>query len=136
MRLWISLLALLAPAAVCAGVNEWINVGPEGGRVASIVVDPQDAATVYAGTSAGLFKSTDNGQSWSNSGLIGWGVERLVIDPQTPATLYAVAVGDDDSGVTKQFKSLDGGQSWTEQGYCCVVAVDPKNTSTLYALAG
>ena len=57
------LLAILAAGTVWPAVNEWTNVGPEGGRVQCVAVDPQDPATVYAGTSVGVFKSTNGGAS-------------------------------------------------------------------------
>src|SRR5262249_32210052 len=121
-----------------AGANSWTNVGPEGGSARFLVADPQNPAVIYAVTGVGLFKSNDGGENWANAGLIGWTVRTLVIDPQNPTTLYAFTDGhpDDDSEVRKQFRSNDGGTSWSEQSCCCVAAVDPKNSSTLYALAG
>ena len=87
--------------------------------ISLLVIDPQDPATIYAATTSGIHKSTDEGASWSpvNSGLtdtlqaygVGTNVWALVIDPVTPATLYAGT----DLGV---FKSTDGGANWSPTG--------------------
>ena len=144
---WMPLLAILAAGTVWAGVNEWTNVGPEGGGPGFLVFDPRDPATVYTGTGVGVFKSKDAGASWSNAGLIGWPVVSLVIDPQNSSTLYAVTGGyaSDDIDTHHVFKSTDGGAIWNEadsglpaQGPCCVRlwAISPQNPAALYALAG
>jgi photosystem II stability/assembly factor-like uncharacterized protein len=78
--------------------------------VSSLAVDPQTPATLYAGTSDGVFKSIDGGAHWgfSMTGVesVGMGVSAVAIDPQAPATLYAATLG---AGV---FRSTDGGRSW------------------------
>ncbi len=74
----------------------------------AVVVDPSQSSTLYAGTSAGVWKSVDGGASWSEArtGLPRRGsVFALAIDSRRPSTLYA---GSDD-GV---YKSSDGGLSW------------------------
>ena len=63
---------LLARAAIFAGVNV-TDIGPEGGSFQSLVVDPQDPRTLYAGArTAGVFKSIDGGAHWSYAGLSGF----------------------------------------------------------------
>jgi photosystem II stability/assembly factor-like uncharacterized protein len=142
---WMLLLAILAAGTVWAGVNEWTNVGPGNGGAGFLVFDPRDPATVYAGTSVGVFKSRDRGASWSNAGLIGWAVASLAIDPRNPSTLYAVTVTwGDDFGGSQVFKSTDGGASWNEAGsglpsqrsWIQLLVIAPQNTDTLYALTG
>ena len=82
--------------------------------VRELAIDPQNPATVYAGTggddalSGGVFKSTDGAQTWravNAGGLPAVFVGGLAIDPQTPATVY-VGIG---LGV---FRSTDGGGTW------------------------
>src|ERR1700730_13174800 len=53
------------PEIVSAGANVWTRLGPEGGPVTALAIDPRNSATVYAATSAGLFKSVDEGAVWS-----------------------------------------------------------------------
>jgi photosystem II stability/assembly factor-like uncharacterized protein len=138
------LITALSIAAQCLHADAgWINVGSGGGPIRVLVSDPQNPATMYAGTDVGLFKSNDGGASWDNSGLNGLNVGELVVDPQTPATLYVVtSAGSDEDDATAIFKSTDGGASWNESDSglagldtCCGawLAIDPLNTATLYA---
>ncbi|NUM48277.1 MAG: hypothetical protein HUU38_26520 [Anaerolineales bacterium] len=96
-----------------AGSWQPANFGlPPGSRVDHLAIDPQTSTTLYAvlsGEAAGLFKSTDNGQTWkiSNSGFPEGQVTALVIDPEYPTTLYLAISG---YGV---YRSLDGGESWS-----------------------
>src|SRR5215216_321503 len=78
-----------------------------------LAIHPTQTATIYAGTTLGVFRSTDAGKTWSpiNNGLTGTLVVGLVIDPLTPSTLY-VASGTDFGNIGGVFKSTDGGNSW------------------------
>jgi hypothetical protein len=60
-------LALLAPfvAKLDAGKNVWTSLGPDGGSIQAIAIDPLNSSTMYAATGAGLFKSADAGASWT-----------------------------------------------------------------------
>ena len=95
----IMLLLLLAPATLSAGTNVWTSHGPGGGVVQSLVIDPNHSATVYASTTGGVFKSTDNGASWNlaNAGLALGFVYSLGIDPSAPRLNRAPAVVDTSS---------------------------------------
>src|SRR5262249_37762981 len=93
-----------------------------------------NSATLYAGTSKGVFKSTNGGASWSaaNSGLE-TSINSLAIDPLKPSTLYAATW---DRGV---FKSTDAGSTWNavNSGLTTLrvqsLVIDPKDPSRLYA---
>jgi len=96
--LFVLLLALLSvsqPGIVVAGSNVWTSIGPEGGTINSLAIDPKTPMTLYAGTGgwgdAGVFKSTNGGGTWSavNTGLADGDINALVIDSITPTTLYA-----------------------------------------------
>ena len=129
-------------------------------RVIALAIDPLNPLTLYAGTTVGVFKSTDAGRNWSDSsnGLPVGGPDTqgrysyanafytLIVDPQNPSTLYAAASGyaiASGTGVTVLgrgglFKSLNGGAKWQPAGFesdlasDLRLAIDPKNTSTLY----
>src|SRR6185369_8422050 len=91
----------------------WAPVGPPGGVVQALVVDPSDPRILYAASAGGgLFKSVDGGASWkpANHGLSDFRITALAIDPQRPRTLY-VAAGQLPT-VSGVFKSTDGGASW------------------------
>jgi photosystem II stability/assembly factor-like uncharacterized protein len=82
---------------------------------------------------AWLDMSVDGGSNWTEPFEWDIGpVNALVIDPTNPATLYAGT----PEGV---FQSADGGASWINIGLRMGVtslALDPGDTSTIYAAAG
>ena len=102
------------------GYWNFANSGLRAAQVDSLVVDSQTNGTPVRGHRrlirgprrrtllAGLFKSTDRGNSWfpSNFGLPSSALG-LVSDPQTPGTLYAL---QGFGGLL--FKSGDDGGSW------------------------
>jgi photosystem II stability/assembly factor-like uncharacterized protein len=110
--------------------------------VSALVIDPQNAATIYAVSgAAGIFKSPDGGGSWSpaNSGLPvdnagNVGVTSLAMNPQDSSTLYA-GIGRQGAGL---FQSTDGGASWTPaspglpDGAVMALALDPQSPNTIY----
>ena len=71
----IALLGLLTLGGAITGSanGQWTTVGPDGGSVLVLVVNPVTPSTLYAGTfRGGVFKSTDGGASWRamNAGLL------------------------------------------------------------------
>ena len=108
--------------------------GPPGGYISTVVIDPLNHATLYAGTERGVFKSTDEGASWSgsSSSLTNTSVWALAINPISPAMLFAVT---SSGGV---FKSDNGAASWSlsKNGLAdndvFAVAIHPTNPNILY----
>ncbi len=111
----IGILGLLVAGIADGGASHWTSIGPDGGTVNTVAIDPDTPATVYAGTWGSVLKSTNGGENWTamNTGLTSINVNSLVnvyalaIDPNTPATVYAGTYG---GGV---FKSTNGGENWT-----------------------
>jgi photosystem II stability/assembly factor-like uncharacterized protein len=68
---------------------------PPGVVPSGLAVDPGAPGVVYAGTSAGVFRSGDGGASWQRfgAGLDLFSVLALTFDPRSPATLYASTLG-------------------------------------------
>ena len=94
-------------AAAADTADAWTPLGPNGGTVSALAIDPQNVDTVYAGTrEAGVYRSTNGGRSWQPAGLDG-GIVLLAVAPGTQA-VYAVA------GTVSRalYRSLDGGASW------------------------
>jgi photosystem II stability/assembly factor-like uncharacterized protein len=89
------------------GGMTWRSSGLPRRPVPALAVDPEKAGIVYAGTDAGLFKSTDAGASWQplHGPLDGVRVETVAIDTEHNRTLYAGT----ERGV---FWSADGGYRW------------------------
>ena len=133
------LVAVLAPLAVNAGVNRWSSGGPDGGRINAVAIDPANAAHVYAGTEAGIFRSVDGGDTWQLFS------EGLALPPSTflprigafafaPTVRYA-------GGGTRVFRSSADGSGWTVTAplgsligsVVSALAVDPTDPNTVYA---
>jgi len=127
------LLSLVALAAVSqAG---WVAVGPDGGNVMALALDPQQPATLYAlpyeyPDNPRVFRTTSGGESWTSTGrLPDLNVNRLVADPHQSGYVYGMSS-------STLWRSTDAGASWTScnlpttaQG----VAADPLVAGRLFA---
>src|SRR5262249_10273606 len=109
------------------------SLGPLGGAVISLAVNPNSPTTVYAGIfgGPGVLKSVDGGETWSvaNQGITGRNVGSLVVDPGEPNTVYA---GSTAAGI---FRSTDGGASWSPTGLTSgtIACLAMSDTNTIYA---
>ena len=117
-------------------------------HVSKLIIDPNNNNVFYAttqgateytdkvGDGAGVFKSTDRGNSWTqiNNGLDSLETNILTVDPNDSETLY---LGTDDDGV---YKSTDGGESWKKLTVSSLsksfgvgdIIVDPQNSNNIY----
>ena len=135
--LFIVLLGLVVGLLTAPTLGQWTSLGPDGGWVVALAINPETPSILYAGTDrGGLYKSTDAAASWKlmnpfppdSQGRI----RGIQIDPLTPETLYVATSG----GV---YKSTNGAHSWMpmNEGLTDTVifglAIDPSNPSTLYA---
>jgi hypothetical protein len=114
--------------AAGTGTGKWEEVTPPGLNLAgdfktpagdnfgahAFVIDPQDTANVYLGTSGqGIFKSTDCGATWTHvsHGDVDNGRNgSMVIDPIDSQILYT----DGRYGPVGVFKTTNGGVDWTQ----------------------
>ena len=102
--------------------------------VNAIEVDHSNPDIVYAGTTKGLYRTTNKGESWERIGqaITEPYISSIVLHPSDPSVLYIGGPG----GV---WKSDDGGRTWGEknQGLASLniraLAMEPKNLRTLYA---
>jgi photosystem II stability/assembly factor-like uncharacterized protein len=103
----------------------------------TLAVDAKAPGTVWAGTAAGLFKSTDHGASWRRAtsqitNASNPSVSVVLAHPRKSGFLW-VAVP-----MSGLFRTLDGGATWQHfgiglQGDVTTLAVDPVHLTTLYA---
>jgi photosystem II stability/assembly factor-like uncharacterized protein len=122
----------VTPLIYAAGA--WTSLGPGGGPITAIAVDPKNPNNVYVGATHGVFKSTNGGDSWINvlnPGRAVFDAAIVVIDPQTPSIVYI----DSNDG---RYKSTDGGANWTKLTQdnpsvrLYALAFNPSNPSILY----
>jgi len=122
-------LSLAAPAVAAV----WTNVGPGGGNVNIVTVDPVNPNNVYIVAALRAFKSTDAGLSWTPiehpTGQLLLG--EFVIDPSNPSTIYIPGAG------SSVVKSTDGGATLTVHPMGIfpsgALAMDPTNPQHLWA---
>ncbi len=121
--------------------------------IGDVTVAPSDQNIVWVGTGeanifrssmagAGVFKSTDGGESWEHMGLAGTHtIPRIIVHPTNPDIVYVAASGhewthDEYRGL---YKTTDGGESWervlflTDQTGVIDLVMHPTDPNTLYA---
>lgn len=96
--------------------TQWSVVGPNGGDVRSVEVDPRDKNKIYIGTPDGqIHVSTDAGKTWKL--LVRFDVpllnlDQLLVDSRDSNVIYTSGHRGKLPGGF--FKSTDGGKTWNE----------------------
>ena len=102
------------------------------GGLTTLAMNPENPNTVYAGTSTGLFKSTNAATNWRaiNTGVNAIHVSALAVATSDARVVYAGT----SQGV---FKSSNGGESWVNTGVTGIpvnaLAVAPSNPNIIFA---
>jgi photosystem II stability/assembly factor-like uncharacterized protein len=102
-------------------------------RTRMLQMDPTDHKTVYAGTTEGLWKTTDGGANWKRTTGSNLVINDVMIDPRRP---QHVLLATDRSGV---LASDDGGMTFTavNRGFThrqvATLLVDRRDKSIVYA---
>jgi photosystem II stability/assembly factor-like uncharacterized protein len=129
--------------SACSGIYKSDNFGYEfrkvqgipstARRTRSLRMDPADRTTVYAGTTEGLYKTTDGGENWSRTTGTDVIVNDVYVDPRNPKH---VLLATDRSGV---LASEDGASAFQDsntgfsQRQVSALLVDEKSSGTMYA---
>jgi photosystem II stability/assembly factor-like uncharacterized protein len=115
-------------------------LGVATGPVGAVAADPHDPQTIYLGGNAGLFQSSDGGETWALLSQELRYPHILLVDPCDPARLYAArrdlasflplpsVYRSDNGGVT--WKTLSSGLG---QERIFALAIDARRPGTLYA---
>ncbi len=148
--------------APLAGASNWVQLGPTvipkgqtytsatvqvTGRITSIVVDPNDPNTIYAGAAqGGVWKTTDRGKTWNpkTDNEVSLATGAIAIDPTNHLVLY-VGTGEGNFSGDSYYgngvlKTVDGGNSWTLLGAATFtrarfsrIAVNRTTPTTIFA---
>jgi photosystem II stability/assembly factor-like uncharacterized protein len=116
----------------------WTTHGPDAGRTAALVAGP-DARVVYAGNSAGVFRSDDGGRSWRDVSGGFDSVTLLTVDPTDTETVYAAASTSPYTG--EIWKTTDGGAHWARLEFDSfltprAILINPANPDIVYIGSG
>ena len=144
----LTLLALAAVPSAAAAVADgtWSTGWPAGqptNVITALSTDSSNPSIAYAATSAGLYRTNDQGTSWTMTSNAISNLTALAMAPSSPASLYAFAA--QASGTTPGlWRSDDRGQSWrspnpnTSQVLAglTVLLVDRSSATTLLAGTG
>jgi photosystem II stability/assembly factor-like uncharacterized protein len=109
---------LLAPIA---GAQDWKAMGPPGGDVRSLAVDPANSNHLLLGTSDGhIFASRDAAGQWMLLGRAGTRLDSvitsIVFDPRDSKSVWASAWTQDSAEGGGVYHSEDGGHIWKPSG--------------------
>jgi photosystem II stability/assembly factor-like uncharacterized protein len=113
-----ALAVVLWMSAALVAEQSWQPVGPDGGNVRSLAIDPKDPDRIFLGTSAGnLYLSTDKGASWSRFARPGNSAEmvldHIVIDPSDSRNIFVAAwnaqLPNSDGDL---YRSNNAGKTW------------------------
>ncbi len=112
---------------------EWKRVGLSGVSLNSVVPDPKQPATLYAG-GKGVYKSTDNGKSWAAL-TTDFQAPDIAVSAANTSIIYAGATDGCAKGTEAlSYRSDDGGKSWTAIGRNLrSYAPHPGNPDIVYA---
>ncbi|MGQ0541613.1 MAG: WD40/YVTN/BNR-like repeat-containing protein [Blastocatellia bacterium] len=97
-----------------ANLSGWEVVGPDGGDVRSVAIDPRDKNRLYISTLDGqLYTSADGGKSWLLLAILNEPqlvLDQLFVDSRDSKVIYTSGHRGNLAGGF--FKSTDGGVTW------------------------
>jgi len=114
--------------------GEWEAIGPYGGFLRCLEIDPLNPEVLYTASydaPSKIFKSTDNGENWEHISTVPNYVYCLECDPTESNIIYA-------GSYTDIFKSTDSGITWTIHEMpgkeINALSIRPDTSSIIYAI--
>ena len=121
--------------------------------IGDLAIAPSDSEIVWVGTGeanifrsshagAGIYKSTDGGNSWQHMGLTETQtIGRIVVHPENPDVVWVAASGHEyrDNPERGVYKTVDGGHNWNKVLFiddmtgAIDLVIHPLDSNTLYA---
>jgi photosystem II stability/assembly factor-like uncharacterized protein len=130
-----TLSAFLFLVLATASFAGWSSSGPTGGAMLAVAVAPSDPNVIWAGNSAGVFRSTDGSATWTNVSGPVIDVRFLAVHPTDPNRAWALTGALFSA---RLYRTLDGGATWIDSTdglpgiRPTALLVDPRNPDTLY----
>lgn len=131
-----------------ASLGNWTSLGPGniGGQTRALIINPQNPNVMFAaGTTGGVWKTTNGGASWAPIAdlIANISVNALAMDRNNPNVIYA-GTGEGVTGNYRGagiFKTTDGGATWTQSTatntadfyFVNDIVISPNNSQVLYA---
>ncbi|MEM8994612.1 MAG: hypothetical protein AAGF23_07445 [Acidobacteriota bacterium] len=116
--------AVLAPPAFAqTPFDSWQEVGPEGGPLRSLIVDPLDGDRWLALSGLELLEKRGDGP-WSTVGELPFGFGSILV--ADGPTLFAVLTGSSAAATSFFFRSDDGGSTWVDLAFPNGVRIDTR----------
>ncbi|MCJ7588255.1 MAG: hypothetical protein MUQ00_10200 [Candidatus Aminicenantes bacterium] len=128
--------ALTRPQPVRTDNAAWKSIGPDGGCLRDLAVNPgnpNDLLAVFDSTPSQIYRTTNGGNTWKRISLFGDTILSIAFGPQGSGRLYAL-------GWSSVYCSRNGGSSWTRlsnpQGFAGLerLASHPSNPNGLFIL--
>jgi photosystem II stability/assembly factor-like uncharacterized protein len=117
--------------------TKWKSIGPNGGSIQALAVNPQNLKECFAiGNSSGgyIFRSTNGGKDWTNLHEFPEDIYDIAVDPINPDILYLLSDG-------YLLKSTDKGKTWTDMPFSqsavtrnSQLAINPRHPSALFVI--
>ena len=128
---------------------EMRGIGPSmmSGRIADIVIHPDDPSTWYVGVgSGGIWKTENGGTTWTTifDNEDAYSIGSITLDPNDPDVVW-VGTGENVSGRhvaygAGVYRSRDGGKTWDNMGlgdseHIGMIRIDPRDSNVIYVAA-
>lgn len=133
------LFSLLSTPSCFADSKSWQPIGPFGGTVLSLYLNPADSQTLYGvmadswEQNPSVYKTTNGGATWSADSAMGTSMSCLIIDPADGKRRYRAT----SNLITM---TTDGGATWTNltetvpwDSYPSFIAIDPAGSGNIFA---
>ena len=125
------------------------SIGPaiKSGRIADLIIHPEDESVWYAAAgSGGIWKTTNAGTTWTPvfDGEASYSIGCLAVDPGNPQVIWAGS-GEDSGGRHVGYgdgiyRTDDGGKNWKNMGlkdseHIARIIVNAKDSNVIYVAA-